>query len=206
MTCEQALVLLSGALDGENTEEEARQLQAHLDVCPSCRALLEAFREIDADVAKLRQEPPENLCASVMEQILQEASPKKKRRLPAWVGVAAAAALTLVLLRPGLTPQPEPTPLARTASEPAMLALQAETPEERTPQSLAEELGADVVVTDRELPELEHCVCETLDDGSVLFCLETPQTAEELSKAYGLPLCRPQQENNTGVSYALLVE
>lgn len=206
MTCEQALVLLSGALDRENTEEEARQFQAHLDACPSCRALLEAFREIDSDVAKLGQEPPEELCASVMEQIRQETSPRKRRRLPAWVGVAAAAALTLVLLRPGLTSQPEPMPLTRAASEPAMLALQAETPEERTPQSLAEELGADVVVTDRELPELEHCVRETLDDGSVLFCLETPQTAEEFSKAYGLSLCRPEQTKNTGVSYALLVE
>lgn len=205
MTCEQALILVSGAVDGANTEEENRQLELHLNGCPSCQAQLKAFREIDAELAELEQEPPEGLHQSVMEQIRREASPKKKKKVPAWAGLAVAAALATVLLYPEL-PQSEPATLARTVSEPNAPAVQMELSGEQTPQSLADELGADVVVTDRELPELELCVRETLEDGSVLYWLETARNAEKLSEAYTLPLYRPEQTKETGLSYALLIK
>ena len=51
MNCEEAMELLSGSIDGENTPEEERRLQAHLAECPACRALLEAYRAVDAATA-----------------------------------------------------------------------------------------------------------------------------------------------------------
>ena len=50
MTCEDALVLLSGHLDGENSEEEEAQLSAHLRQCPACRELLAAFQAADQGI------------------------------------------------------------------------------------------------------------------------------------------------------------
>ena len=37
MNCEQALILISAALDGEITPEEREQLNIHLDLCAECR-------------------------------------------------------------------------------------------------------------------------------------------------------------------------
>lgn len=95
MTCEEALVLLSGHLDGENTEEEAAQLQAHLAECEDCRRLLENLQALDREILSLEVEPPADLCANVMEAIRKEAPRRKKRR---WVWPTAAAAAVLVLL------------------------------------------------------------------------------------------------------------
>lgn len=95
MTCEEALVLLSGHLDGENTEAEAAQLQAHLVECEDCRRLLEDLQALDREILSLEAEPPADLCANVMEAIRKEVSRRKKRR---WVWPTAAAAAVLVLL------------------------------------------------------------------------------------------------------------
>ena len=37
MNCEKALELISAELDGELTQQERAELQAHLDACPDCR-------------------------------------------------------------------------------------------------------------------------------------------------------------------------
>ena len=51
MTCEDALILLSGHLDGVNTQEEETELFAHLQSCAGCRDLLAAFGPEGADRA-----------------------------------------------------------------------------------------------------------------------------------------------------------
>lgn len=93
MKCEDALLLLSGHLDGENTTEEEAALRAHLDGCASCRALLAEFEAADRGVAALEAEPPKALYDGVMGQI--------RRRRPArrylWGGAAAAAVLAVLL-------------------------------------------------------------------------------------------------------------
>ena len=55
MTCEDALVLLSGHLDGENSEEEEAQLSTHLRQCPACRELLAAFQAADQGILSLEE-------------------------------------------------------------------------------------------------------------------------------------------------------
>lgn len=66
MTCEDALVLLSGHLDGENSEEEEAQLSTHLRQCPACRELLAAFQAADQGILSLEEEPPQTDRKSVV--------------------------------------------------------------------------------------------------------------------------------------------
>ncbi len=95
MDCSEAQTLLSGRLDGENTAEEERTLQEHLDACPDCRAILEAYQAIDRGVSALAAEPPEALARGVMEAVRR---PAKKRRFYYGGGTLAAAALVALIL------------------------------------------------------------------------------------------------------------
>ena len=49
MTCAEAEILLHALLDGELDAGHAREVEAHLEICPRCAAQLGAYREI-ADV------------------------------------------------------------------------------------------------------------------------------------------------------------
>ena len=104
MNCDEALELLSGSLDGENTPAEEQQLQAHLAGCPSCRALLDAFREVDAAVAAPLPDPPDALYRGIMEAVAREPRRRKRRLWYRYGAVAAAAALVLVV---GLSSLPQ---------------------------------------------------------------------------------------------------
>ena len=189
MTCEEALILLSGQIDSNNTTEETAQLQQHLQICAECRQALQAFEEIDCGIASLEVEPPADLKDSVMDAIRAEAKPRKKRRW--WPPVAAAAVLFLVIgLGAGqlkqVQQQTETEPMTALATAdtaaPAAYARSVEnTPayEEANsllkgkvnaidPQTLADARGADVAVTRELLQEMEVCDCETLEDCSLL--------------------------------------
>ncbi len=54
MRCKRAISFFSAKLDGDLSEEQDRSLQAHLDTCPRCRALLE---RVGDTVAALRTLP-----------------------------------------------------------------------------------------------------------------------------------------------------
>lgn len=109
MKCEEALLLLSGHIDGQNTPAEERALQAHLAVCASCRARLEDFVRIDGGLADLEEDPPAQLAGAVMGRVHAEAelvNSRKKRRFlfRRTVMVAAAAAILLLLVSTGKIP------------------------------------------------------------------------------------------------------
>lgn len=207
MTCHEALILISGQIDGENTLEENRQLQAHLETCSQCRSVLKAFVDQDRGVAALVQEPPKDLCAKVMDAIAAEKQEKnRKHRL--WPVLAAAAAVALVIgLGAGSLPafEPQHTPMtARMIQEPETEVVVNELTEILNPQLLAEERQAQIVVTYDLLPEMETCPWENLPDGSLLYCLPAADSAMELSLTYGLELYEAANAE-AGVSYVLLL-
>ena len=118
VNCEDALLLISGHMDGENTPEEDAQLQAHLSGCAQCREVLAAYTEMDRGIAALTEEAPAGLCASVMSAIGQETAAKKRsRRL--WPVAVSAAAVALIIGISGL-------PALRPAQEAAPMMVQAE--------------------------------------------------------------------------------
>ena len=233
MMCDDVLQLISGHLDHENTPEEEAQLREHLEHCEACRSILTAFQEADEGLLMLREDAPAELRSCVMDAIHQEARPRKRtRRL--WINLAAAASLLLVVgayAVPSIgrhDASNDKTLMSKTvstdaaaASEVAPAALEVEnTPvyDEETglfamkrtlqmdPQDLAEEREADVAVSHHWLPEMEVCSCETLEDGSLLYCLEASDGAVQLSRIYGLELFQPSDGAASEVSYVLLVD
>lgn len=209
MNCEEALVLLSGYLDGTNTEEEMTQLRAHLEQCPDCRQVLHTLEEMEQGLASLEEQAPADLKASVMEAIRAEAKPRKKHRR--WMPVAVAAALVLVVgvSQFGFTEQEnavvpaassgEAVPAAYSRSLMDAPAAQIDT------QTIADERVAYVVLTRDMLPEMDQCACETLVDGTLLYRFETAEAADQLSEKYGLELFCPYGEAATDHSYARLI-
>ena len=158
MTCEEALLLISGQLDGVNTAEETAQLRRHLDTCPECRRVMETLEELDSDIAALSVEPPADLKDRVMDAIRAEAKPRRKHR---WVPVAMAAALVLavgVSQLSRLRAQNAAVPMTMSAeADSAILTaysrkIAGSPADEIDSQELADLRGADVAVTRELLP------------------------------------------------------
>ena len=103
MDCDQALLLISMKIDGELNEQESLELDAHLAVCPACRALLADFETMH-EAMPAPVEVPADLKDKIMEQVRQSkvvpmAAPKKRVRWKPLVSIAAV--LVLVLLGAG---------------------------------------------------------------------------------------------------------
>ena len=101
MKCNQILPLLSGHLDGANSEIEERRLQQHLKTCRHCRELLTQMEENDALLASQEAQPPADLTNRIMSQIRkEEKKPRFGKRFivsTAATGLAAAALLAFVV-------------------------------------------------------------------------------------------------------------
>lgn len=89
---------LSAYLDAELPPAEAEEIRRHLDVCPSCQAQLEAFRETKRLLGGLRAPtPPPDFEAGVLARLAQPARPWWLAR-PRPAVALAAAALAVVLV------------------------------------------------------------------------------------------------------------
>jgi len=86
-SCEAYQELISALLDGELTEAEAAEVNAHIAACPDCRTMYEAFAAIGVPDA---EEVPETLHTAVMEKVTAARKAVKTQH-------------TLVRLRPVLT-------------------------------------------------------------------------------------------------------
>ncbi len=212
MDCEKALLLISSHLDQENTAEEEVQLQNHLETCPRCRRVLAAFLEIDGGLTDLEEEPPADLHEGIMNAVRAEKPRKrvKRRWLPTAAAAAAVALLIGVSMRslPQFESKDEAAPMAvrtmdapiEAASEPIIQYSMAMADMAFDPQTLADQRGANVAVSDTSLSELESYPCEILEDGTSLYCLESTEKAGELAKLYGLKVYQPA-EMTADVSY-----
>lgn len=95
MNCETALELLSASLDGELTPDQAALLQAHLDQCPSCRALQTELTGLHAACGEMEALPP----AELREQIMANLPPQRTGKVIYWKHWGAmAAAMAIIAL------------------------------------------------------------------------------------------------------------
>lgn len=184
MNCEQALEAISARLDGALSEEENRELEAHLASCASCRALLKELTELEDGLKELSVEAPETLAPSVMRAIRAEkpaqtapAEKKKQRHGPhitAWL-IAAAAALALLLGAAGVIDLPGfgERKHASVSVSHAFSGTQETTEQEAAlAMRLAEEHGCAVLAVRgcKDVPEaLSGLAYETLDGGAKLY-------------------------------------
>ncbi len=190
-------VLLSAWLDGELDPVAARALEARIAAEPELAARLRAMQRVDEGLralpeatvpaglrerlrARIDAEPPATAHAESSDRPIPLAPPRlaRRSRVPAGIGMAAAAALLFLLLRPGPVPEPHwPQGLAGGTPEP-----REGSPAPATPERLAERAAPDPApdVTPRDL-DLERewiAALETpaQDDGSAA---ETPADERE---------------------------
>lgn len=105
MTCEEALLAISAALDGELPPRERAKLSEHLVACESCRELAEDLRVLTDALEDSDREPPAGLAESVRKAVAEESQAvpaPKKRRPPYLRSLAAMLALCVGLGAIGL--------------------------------------------------------------------------------------------------------
>lgn len=212
MKCEDALLLISGHIDKENTAEEEIVLHAHLDACEDCRAVLGAYEQMQEHTNDLWETAPSDLCANVMGQIKKE---NKAKKIRPWFGLAAAAALVLVVglgavsgYSHNAAAESRSPAEVQTVSEgqPQMFSRSIPMQDgETVAEQLANDRGADVVLVRELYYEIETYDCETLPSGYLLYILPERDSALLLSETYGCLLYEPQTDLEPSVSYALLV-
>lgn len=100
MTCEEALLAISAALDGELPPRERARLSEHLVACESCRELAEDLRVLTDALEDSGREPPAGLAESVRRAVAEtpQAVPDRKKRRPPYLrSLAAMVALCVGL-------------------------------------------------------------------------------------------------------------
>ena len=94
--CSEMQELISRLLDEDLSGGERSALMEHLEGCPTCRAMYEAFSALSDSLQSELEEPPESLHENVMAELRREQIRKRNRR--PWrtvLSVAAVAALVL---------------------------------------------------------------------------------------------------------------
>lgn len=105
--CGKFVERISAKLDGQLTAEEERELEAHLAVCPACRALESQLAAIHAAFPQIEEvSTPEGFVDRVMDQIRAregqgaKVAPLFKRpQIQALASLAACAVLCVGLYR-----------------------------------------------------------------------------------------------------------
>ena len=76
--CETYLEWISAHLDGQLSDEEERELEEHLDQCPTCRAIEERLAALHDSFQGLEDIPaPEGFTQGVMDRVRAEQSRPK---------------------------------------------------------------------------------------------------------------------------------
>lgn len=179
MNCNDYLALICGYLDGENTESENKNLQAHLVSCAHCREILAEMQDNDRLLAEV-PEASTDLTWRIMQQVRKE--PKKRNHWKRWsAALSAAAVLAVVLLSgvfsPAMEKRSEAAPDEVMNSESGVLY---RTATEAVPAEAATEAG---------LPMDEEISCETALCFAAYLCT-TPVAELESLDAMDLSAAR----------------
>ena len=125
MTCRECDERLDALLDGELPPVDRQAVEAHLAGCPTCRALLQDLRDLQAVARAAPRAVPAPEAAWEVVRAHRPAGLQRRVTLPAWA-LAAAAAVLVAIGGAGaawLARRPVPPPPARVLAElPADLA------------------------------------------------------------------------------------
>ena len=95
--CERALDLIGLRLDGPLSPEEQRELDAHLEQCPACRAAARELEELEGALVQLGEcDPQPQLVSGVMERVRADSAPAKV--VPLWKRPAFRGALGMAAM------------------------------------------------------------------------------------------------------------
>lgn len=98
--CERYRSMVSELLDGELTEPQKTELEAHMAACRECARLYDAFAFISFSIDEGLAEPPESLRTGVMNDVRDrsERLTSAKKRSRVWGRLAALAACLAVAI------------------------------------------------------------------------------------------------------------
>lgn len=96
--CVQFDEMISALIDGALDEGQEAELRAHMETCPSCKNLYEAFSGLSQAITGELVAPPESLIQGIMFKISIEEQKKGKRRSRIGGFTAAAACVALILV------------------------------------------------------------------------------------------------------------
>ena len=107
MTCEEAEVLIHALIDGELDAGHAREVEAHVEGCAHCAALMKDYQEIRQAMAEsdLRYKAPLELRRKIEKALPQpQAAPSRRSVLRGFamgsaVSAMAATGLVAIVLR-----------------------------------------------------------------------------------------------------------
>ncbi len=166
LRCADAQKQSSSYLDSELSPERSAAVRGHLRTCSSCRQSFERERElIDAACELPPLDPPDSIWEAVQARIAEE-EVKDSEESPLWrwlrfrwrpimgVGVAAAMAITLFMVRPGSsTEEAKPAPVAEVLS-PVSIAEAMQASYEKSRQEELAEADRDYIQTIANLREM----------------------------------------------------
>ena len=173
MECDKYWELLSARLDGFLSAEEEGELDAHLAVCPDCRAAGAQLAALQGAFSELEEvEAPEGFAQGVMDRIRAEEKPKvvplfKRPQVRALAGLAACLVLVVGLYSAARF-RHQDLPLPRSYGKDAV--------EEMDEASACEALTAPEL---EDVPQIAAYAAPSPEDGS---------TTEEVQKAAPNPL------------------
>ena len=167
MNCDVFRILISGHMDGANSEIEEKRLQEHLKGCRFCRALLEEYERNDRLLSEVPS-PPENLTGRIMREIVPRRKKKKAKYIYYTLPAAALATAALFAFA-----------VFRTGALPGLSAKSADTAFSEEKQN--SQLFSDVLDTNGASAATDEFLSfsqETLAEAETSAALETPQTSE----------------------------
>ncbi len=155
--CDRYRDLIHSKIDGDLDAEGERELRVHLAVCPSCREEATSLESVAAGLRSLAPAPmPDDLFDAALARTSRGSRGRVLpfvRKRAAWIGLAAAAAITAAILVPSYfrAPSgPSPAEVAR-AREEAQLALSIAAKALRRAET-----AGDRVLTDEVSPALQR--------------------------------------------------
>lgn len=96
-SCEYFNELVCLAFDNEIDPQEEKILKAHLEICPECNSLFEAYGRLSENLTAAQVEPPELLASEIMQKV-RRISGRKRRRIAEIARVAAFAAVIVAVI------------------------------------------------------------------------------------------------------------
>lgn len=95
--CEKYIEQISALVDGELDPRQEAELRAHIDSCPDCRRVYDAFSAISGALGEELAEPPEMLAKGVMFKIKASKGKGAERRFSfgRFTAIAACAAVII---------------------------------------------------------------------------------------------------------------
>jgi hypothetical protein len=96
-SCKEHIDKISAMLDNELDDLEKAELLSHINSCPECRSVYDAFSFISSALSSELVEPPQVLAGSIMKKITGKKENKKKIQ-PSLIRFAAIAACFALIL------------------------------------------------------------------------------------------------------------